>query len=87
MVAAVIIGTITIVWFLIYLLYGLMKKAVISGTMEALETYYKIHNETYEKNMIELGADIQAARKKQLEVDKRKEKREKKEAKKHKAVK
>ena len=39
------------------------------------------------KNMIELGADIQAARKKQLEVDKRKEKREKKEAKKHKAVK
>ena len=48
MVAAVIIGTITIVWFLIYLLYGLMKKAVISGTMEALETYYKIHNEKYD---------------------------------------
>lgn len=78
MVAAIIVGTITGVAFLIYLLYALIKKAVVSGTMEALETYHKIHDDSYEESMIDIGASIQAARKKQLEIDKRKAKQSKK---------
>lgn len=74
MVASIIVGTITVIFFLIYLLYSLIKKAVISGTMEALETYNKMHDASYEKNMIEIGAEVEKARKKQLELERKKAK-------------
>ena len=81
MLAAIIVGTITIGVFLVFVLYKFIKKAVVSGTQEALEIYFKKQDVNYEPNMIEIGEALHQARKKQIALEKVRAKKAEKEQK------
>ena len=74
MVASAIVGTIVGVWFVLYLIYSFIRKAVVSGTLEALETYDKTHTEQ-PITMLEIGEEVLKTQK-MLELKRKKEAKE-----------
>lgn len=62
MVASAVVGSIVGIWLVLYLIYSFIRKAALSGTLEALEIYNNAHTEKA-PTMIEVGEEVLKAKK------------------------